>query len=122
MSYRSAFQSCPEKEMSMATFISTLQFTPQGIARIRDTCQRAAGFKAAAKKAGVKVTEVYWTLGPSDGLIILEAPDEETATACMLQLVSLGNVQTQTARAFKVAEMEKTLAKLPAPSGTATPE
>ena len=34
----------------MATFIATVQFTEQGIKAIRDTCDRAAAFKAAAEK------------------------------------------------------------------------
>lgn len=95
----------------MATFISTIRFTEQGVKNIKDTCKRAEAVKAAAKKMGVKVEEIYWTLGPSDGVIILDAPDEETATALMLQIGSQGNVQTQTARAYNSAEMEKILKK-----------
>ena len=94
----------------MPTFISTFKFTEQGIKNVQDTCKRANAFKSAAKKSGVKVIEFYWTLGPSDGVLIFEAPDDETATAVMLKVGSLGNVQSQTARAFKVAEMEKILA------------
>jgi uncharacterized protein with GYD domain len=94
----------------MATFISTIKFTPQGVTTIRDTCKRAASFKAAAKKMGVKVTDQFWTLGPFDGVIIFEAPDDQTATALMLQLGAQGNVQTQTARAFTATEMDKILA------------
>jgi uncharacterized protein with GYD domain len=96
----------------MATFISTIKFTEQGIQNIKDTCARANAFRSAAKKMGVKVQDVYWTLGPFDGLLVFDAPDEETATAAMLRLGSLGNVQTQTARAYKAAEMEGILAKL----------
>jgi uncharacterized protein with GYD domain len=94
----------------MATFITSIKFTQQGIANFRDTCKRAEAFKATAKKMGVKVTNIFWTLGAFDMMLILEAPDEETATATLLQLGSLGNVQTQTARAFNTAEMEKILA------------
>ena len=94
----------------MATFIASIKFTQQGITNFRDTCKRAEAFKASAKKMGVKVTNVFWTLGAFDGVLIFEAADEETATAAILQLGSLGNVQTQTARAFNVAEMEKVLA------------
>jgi uncharacterized protein with GYD domain len=97
----------------MATFITTLHFTEQGIKAVRDTCERAAAFKATAQKMGVKVTGLYWTLGAFDGVIVLEAPDEETATAVLLQLGSLGNVRTQTARAFDSAEMQKLLGLLP---------
>ena len=96
----------------MGTFIATIKYTEQGIKAIGDTCKRANAFKAAAKKLGVKVTGIYWTLGPTDGVIICEAPDEESVTAAMLQLCSLGNVQTTTARAFDASQMEQVLAKM----------
>ena len=97
----------------MATYITTLHFTEQGINAVRDTCDRAATFKAAAEPMGVRVTGIYWTLGAFDGVIVWEAPDEETATAALLHLGSLGNVRTQTARAFGPAEMQKVLGLLP---------
>ena len=96
----------------MATYIATVKFTPQGVAAIKDTGKRANAFKSAAKKLGVKVTEVYWTLGPFDGLVIMEADDEQSVTAAMLQLAAQGNVQTQTARAFGAGEIEKVIARL----------
>ena len=97
----------------MATFITTLHFTEQGVKAVRDTCDRAATFKAAAEKLGVKVAGQYWTLGAFDGVLVLEAPNEETATAALLHLGSLGNVRTQTARAYDPAEMQKVLGLLP---------
>ena len=96
----------------MATFITTIKFTEQGIKAIGETAKRADAFKAAAKKMGAKVNEIYWTLGGFDGAIIFEAPDDETATALMLKLATSGNVQTTTARAFNAAEVEKVLSKL----------
>ena len=97
----------------MATFITTMHFTEQGVKAVRDTCDRAAGFKATAKKMGVKVTGIYWTLGAFDGVIVFDAPDEATATAALLHLGSLGNMRTQTARAYDAAEMQKILGPLP---------
>jgi uncharacterized protein with GYD domain len=97
----------------MATFISTLKFTDQGVRNIRDTCKRADAFKSAAKKMDVKVREMFWTHGPFDGLLVFEAPDEATATAAMLHLGSHGDLSTQTGRAYKAAEMKAILAKLP---------
>ena len=97
----------------MATFITTLHFTEQGVKAVRDACDRAATFKAAAEPLGVKVTGIYWTLGAFEGVLVWEAPDEETATAALLHLGSLGNVRTQTARAFGPAEMRKVFALLP---------
>jgi uncharacterized protein with GYD domain len=96
----------------MPAYVATVRFTDQGLANVKDTTKRAAAFKSAAKKLGVKVQEVYWTLGPFDGLLIFDAPDEETATAAMLHLSAAGNVHTQTARAYKSAEMDDLLAKL----------
>lgn len=97
----------------MATYVTTLKFTDQGEKKIQKTTKRAASFKAIAKKMGVKVVEQYWTLGAFDGLLIYEAPDDETATALMLHLGSLDNVHTSTMRAFVASEMESVLAKLP---------
>jgi len=96
----------------MATFISTIKFTKQGIKNVEKTCKRAQDVEAAADKMGVKVKDIYWTPGPQDGFIIMDAPDEETATALMLLIGSQGNVQTQTTRAFTSAEMEKILGKM----------
>lgn len=96
----------------MATYVSSVKFTDQGIKAIGETTKRAAAFKSAAKKLGVKVKDIYWTLGAVDGFLIFDAPDDETATSLMLQLGSQGNVQTTTSRAFTSAEMDKVLAKM----------
>jgi len=97
----------------MATFITTMHFTEQGIKTFGDSSDRAAAFKATAKKMGVNVTGTYWTLGAFDGVLVCEAPDEETVTAAMLHLGSQGNLRTQTARAYDATEMQKILGLLP---------
>src|SRR4051812_49340415 len=97
----------------MATFITTIKFTEHGVQSIGETTKRAAAFKSAAKKAGVKVIGQYWTLGAYDGLLIYEAPDDETAAALMLGVSALDNVHTSTVRAFVAAEMDKILSLMP---------
>jgi uncharacterized protein with GYD domain len=97
----------------MATFITTIKFTEQGVKSIRETTKRAAAFRSAVKKLKIKISGQYWTLGTFDGLLIYEAPDDETATAAMLQLGSQDNVHTSTVRAFVASEMDKVLALLP---------
>jgi uncharacterized protein with GYD domain len=99
-------------DCSMATFITTITFTQQGLKGIHETTQRAAAFRAAAKKLGVKVKDIFWTLGEYDGLLILEAPDDLTATTLLLHLGASGDVHTTTARAFSAAEMDKILSKV----------
>ena len=95
----------------MATFVSQLKFTEKGLKGIDKTTKRAATLKAAAKKLGVNVTQIYWTLGAYDGLLIFEAPSDEAATSLLLHIGSLGNVQSTTVRAFDAAEMDQVLAK-----------
>jgi uncharacterized protein with GYD domain len=97
----------------MATFITTIKFTEQGVKSIRETTKRAAAFRSAVKKLKIKISGQYWTLGTFDGLLIYDAPDDETATAAMLQLGSQDNVHTSTVRAFVASEMDKVLALLP---------
>jgi uncharacterized protein with GYD domain len=96
----------------MATFITTIRFTEKGLDAIRDTSKRAAAFKSAARKMGVKTSQIYWTLGAFDGLIIFDAPDDETATAAMLYLSSQDFVHTNTVRAFDAAEIDKVVGML----------
>src|SRR5262245_51449994 len=95
----------------MATYIALLQYTDQGIRNVKDTPKRAAAAAEAASKMGVKLTDIFWTLGQYDAAFVAEAPDDETMTALMLKVASLGNVKSQTLRAFRAKEMEALLQK-----------
>jgi uncharacterized protein with GYD domain len=98
--------------MAMATFILLVNFTDQGVRAAQDSSKRADTFKALAKKAGVDVKDLYWTLGQYDAVAIIEAPDNATATAVSLSLSKLGNVRTQTPPAFSAAEMQTIIGKM----------
>lgn len=97
----------------MATYITLMSFTDQGIRHVKDTTKRAEAFKEAAKKLGVTVKEMYWTLGQYDLVATVEAPDDITGTALGLSLGAQGNVRTQTMRAFGPAEIKQILDKMP---------
>jgi uncharacterized protein with GYD domain len=96
----------------MATYVSLLQFTDQGIRSIKDTTKRAEAAKATASKMGVNLRETLWTLGAYDLVLVGEAPDDETITSFALSLTSLGNVKSQTLRAFNAKEVDAILAKM----------
>ena len=96
----------------MATFITTIKFTQKGLDGISESTKRTAAFKAAAKKMGVKVTGTFWTMGYFDGVMVFEAPNDETATAAMLHLAGQGYVHTTTARAFEADEFSKVIGVL----------
>jgi uncharacterized protein with GYD domain len=95
----------------MVRFVSFFNFTEQGIRKYAETVSRADAFIKDAQKSGVKVTALYWLVGGHDGLVLMEAPDEQTATAVLLKLGALGNVRTQTMRAYDRSEMEAIVAK-----------
>ena len=97
----------------MATFISLVNLTQQGIRDFKVSPDRAAQFKSMAEKAGVTVKEIYWTIGSHDAVIVMEAPDDESAAAVMLYLNSFGNVRTQTLRAFNSSEIKGIISKVP---------
>jgi len=96
----------------MARYVTLITFTERGVKDIKDSGKRADEFKSHAKKHGIDVKEQLWCLGAYDGLIIFDAPDDETASAAMLSLSSRDNVKTQTLRAFTASEMGKIAGKI----------
>ena len=110
----------------VATFISLITFTDQGIRHVNETTERAEAFSDnaqrigdalddvvywAVERHGVIVKDIYWTQGLYDGIIILESPDAETAMSVFLHLDSLGDVRTHSFQAFSKEDMRKILAK-----------
>jgi len=96
----------------MATYIVLGSFTDQGVRNVKDTTKRAEALRDLGKKFGVTVKDVYWTLGQYDVATVLEAPDDAAITALGLTLGALGNIRTQTLRAFSADEMGKILTKM----------
>jgi len=96
----------------MARYISLIKFADQGIRNIQDTIKRGDPAKAEAEKMGVKIIEEFWTMGAYDEVALFEAPDDETMTAFACKVSSLGNVKTETMRAFRKDEMEGILSKI----------
>jgi uncharacterized protein with GYD domain len=99
-------------ETAMANYILLATYTEQGIKGIKDTVKRTETVRNLAKKAGLAMKESYWTLGAFDVVALFEAPDDETMTAFSLSVAKLGNVKTQTLRAFTAKEMDGILGKV----------
>jgi len=97
----------------MATYILLCNYTDQGIRNVKDTTKRAEAFLEVAKKASVTVKDFSWTLGQYDMVITVDAPNDEAVTAVGLSTAALGNVRTQTLRAFSAEELGRILNKMP---------
>jgi uncharacterized protein with GYD domain len=101
----------------MATYIMLGTFTDQGIRNIKDTAKRADAVRSMAKKAGVTVKDMYWTLGQYDIAALLDAPDEAAVTSLALSIGTLGNVRTQLLRAFTQDEIGPIVGRIAKPRG-----
>ena len=96
----------------MPTYVLLGNFTEQGIRTIKDTPKRLDAVKKIAKQLGVTVTQQYWTLGQYDIVAVLEAPDDAAITAFGLGVGKIGNVRTQTLRAYDAQDMKAILGKV----------
>lgn len=96
----------------MAQYVVLASFSGQGIRGVKDTAKRAKSFRETAKKSGVTVKDIYWTLGHYDLVITMEGANDETIAALMMKAGSLGNIKSQTLRAFGESEIESILAKV----------
>ena len=90
----------------MVTFIVLLDFTDQGIRNIKDSPHRADMFNHMAERAGARVVGQYWTVGSHDGVLIIEAPNDQVGASILLALGRAGNVRTTTLRAFEWADAQ----------------
>lgn len=96
----------------MATYISLLKFTEQGMRNIKDSPDRYGTFKTMAEKLGVTVKGFYYTVGRYDAVTIVEGPDEAVTTA-LLKAGSAGNVRSETLRGFTLDEAKRLFGNLP---------
>ena len=96
----------------MPRYIVLLNWTAQGIKNVKDTVKRAKSFEGAIEKAGGKSLGFYYTMGRHDFVAIVEAPTDEAITSVLYSTGSLGNVLTETPKAFSMAEAANIIEKL----------
>jgi uncharacterized protein with GYD domain len=89
----------------MPTYVSLIHWTDQGIREVTETLDRAARAEEHLQRYGGRFERLYWTVGPYDLVAIIEAPDDESATAFLLEVGSWGNVRTTTLRAYDREQM-----------------
>lgn len=95
----------------MPTFVTLVNFTDQGIKSVKESPERLQAFKSMAEKQGLKVKDVYYTVGAYDIITITEGTGE-ALTAALLKIGSMGNIRTQTMRGFSPDEFKKIVATI----------
>ena len=96
----------------MPHYVTLIRYTQQGAAKIKESPNRLDAAKKAAEAVKGKIHSWFLTMGKYDAVIISEFPDDEAAAKVMLGLGTLGNVSTQTMKAFTEAEYRKILESL----------
>lgn len=96
----------------MATYISLIRYTDQGIRNIKDSPARLDAAKKLFQSAGAELKQFYLAMGKYDIVTVQEAPDDETAARLALSLGALGNVRTETLRVFDEAAFRKIVGSL----------
>jgi len=96
----------------MVAYVVLANFTDQGIRNAKESPKRAEAFKTMAKTFGVTVKEFVWTQGRYDVVTIVDAPDEASFMSLTLSLGALGNVRTESLRAFSADEMTKVVGNM----------
>jgi uncharacterized protein with GYD domain len=105
-------RSFSQETHAMPTYVTLVKWTEQGAKGARDTVKRAREFRSDVERRGGKVHSFHWTQGQYDLVTVIEFPDEQTGMAELLAIASLGNVKSETLRAFNESEMEAIIKKI----------
>ena len=94
-------------------FIVSINWTEQGIRTIKDWPKRMGAARELAKKVGVEIKEVYLTSGDHDLVAIIDTASDDSVAKFALAMGGVGNVRTNTVRAWSEAEFVKLVGELP---------
>ena len=97
----------------MPTYITLVTYTQKGIENVKESPQRLEAAKQAFQGMGAELKEFYLVMGRFDIILVTEAPNDETVAKIALTLGSLGNVRTESFRAFKEDEYREIVSALP---------
>lgn len=83
----------------------------------KNPADRSHNVRQLAEKLGGRLVGLYYCFGEYDGVVLVEAPDDTTATAMVIAAVSPGHVKaTRTTRLMSVEEAMEAMRK----AGSAT--
>jgi uncharacterized protein with GYD domain len=96
----------------MPAYVTLFNWTEKGVQGVKDTATRAKAAREAWEAAGGRFIGIWWTFGQYDGVVIHEAPDDETANRLLMKTAMQGNIRTTTLRAFGEEDIERVLGGL----------
>lgn len=93
----------------MPRYVTLLNWTDQGISKVKQAIERLQAADEAIQNAGGKLLSVNYTMGQYDLVVVAEAPDDETAMTFLVDIAGRGNVRSETLKAFSPDEMQAIL-------------
>ena len=87
-------------------------WTDQGVRHVTDSPKRLDAAMAMLEEMGGRFASFFMTMGAYDVVAVYEAPDDAVAARFSLQLGQLGNLRTQTLKAFPEAAYREIIATL----------
>lgn len=96
----------------MPHYIILFNWRDQGIRNVKDTIKQLENYKTAVEDVSGRPISEYYTLGKHDIVSIVEAPNDEAIMSVLLSTGKLGNVSSETLKAFPLSEATKIIEKL----------
>jgi uncharacterized protein with GYD domain len=96
----------------MPSYLAMCNWTEQGVKTVKDSPARLEAAKEAAKAANSRIVFFYMLMGEYDFAVLLEAPDDATASKFLLTLGAAGNLRSTTMKAFTEDEYRAILGSL----------
>ena len=93
----------------MPTYVVLYRFTREGRKNVKETVRRAEEVRKQNEARGFKVLGHYWTQGRYDLVAVVDAPSEEAMVSGLFNIAEVGNVASETMRAFTAEEMRRIL-------------
>src|SRR5438105_15773915 len=97
----------------MATYISLVNYTDQGIRNIKDSPKRLDAAKKMLKDMGGELKQFYLTMGSHDIVAVVEAPSDETVAKVVVMLAADVNGRTSRQMAVTAAVNPTLISTLP---------
>lgn len=97
----------------MATYMLVFHYTDEGMRNIKQSPPRFDDNKELYQAMGAKIVGFYMTTGDFDGVMIVEAPDEQTMAKLSLTVSSKGAIRTKILRAYSEDEYRQIIDAVP---------
>jgi len=97
----------------MSTYLILSRWTQQGVQNVKESPARLDAAKQAAKAMGGEIKAFYLVMGQYDFVVVADMPNDEAVARFVLATGMLGNVRTETLKAFTEDEYRKIITALP---------